>query len=784
MKSKLSIVLVVVIIVMGLFASQALSAEGPTITKEEEKFLSFMEYDNAENHVRHLSDVIGNRRVASIGTDQAVEYFVDKLKSYGYYPIVQEFDLRDAVFGSAASAANQLNHGYVEIDSKKYMYHGPAYAAATVYQFTNNTVNSTGAVVMIWENTDTDFIVGSTDVMSKAVFVKLGTGPTTTSSSAAAPNAARYYNAALALQNAGASAVIFQWREPRPIVISPLPPFDGKPTGTDTTYAAIGNTTTGTAITIPVGTTHYTDTNSILSVLKADTRVNVNMRTRFDGQNVIAILRSETGSKKTAYVVAHYDSVLSSPAGNDNGSGPALLLELARACKQGKVKFEHNIVFVLCSPEEGFTMRGSRNFIQEYIGMGDNAKEEIFKGENFLGIYNMDQIATAQPEAIFMLVSTPDPAIQALQNALPNVTDTLLDKPEALIIMNKYTTFQNIFRAVQKQHNSGRHKDKKIKFKMTGLDPTAYHTYEKDTITGAYIYDEYRLLDNFNIVFGSGTDHNCFYAAAVNGYHENLRNSMQCFSWREYRKGLNASNSMILERVYHTVGDTYANNYSRARHEIDGDTVFLSLYYSAEGSVGCTVQPGGTFVLPGGAVITLPGGATFAYDGTIIFPGDIGAITLHRGTTVRLPSDSEIDVDEILPSGGKFIVTTSNGSVSVEVYGSFIAKHDGTITLPGVDVTIVTGNGTKIILTGGSIVEEKDGLSIIAGQSGAYITYPNGTAKTAPKDSVIKVKADGSVSIKDSNIIDIGCNSVTASATVWMFAMLISLLAIFPKRRR
>jgi hypothetical protein len=439
---------------------------------------------------------------------------------------------------------------------------------------------------MTWSNTGSAFSIPvGFNVTDRAVFVKLGDGPTTTAAAAAAPSAVNYYNAALALQNAGAKAVLFQWREPRPISISPLPPHNGSLTGSDTTYARIANTTLGTntPITIPVGTTHYIETNSILSGLGLSTQIKADMRTRFDGRNVIAVLPSATGSKKSVYVTAHYDTVINGRGANDNASGPGMVLEMARAWKQNKVKFEHNIVFILFNPEDSYGMRGSRRFITDYIA---NEKEEIYKGENFVGLYNMDQIATGEPECVYMHISIHNASIDQFQQALPNTTDRLIDNAEAFTIANEYTGFKHAYLAVQKQQNSGRHKDKKITFKKTGLNPLDYQSYERDA-NGNFIYDDFNIIDHFSIVYGAGTDNYPFAQAGNNGsMHENLKNSMQCFSWRKSLKGIPMTGAGgTLETVYHTAGDTYANNFSRAKYEVDGDTLSLAVFLSAKGSV-------------------------------------------------------------------------------------------------------------------------------------------------------------------------------------------------------
>ena len=595
MKSKLSIFLTVMIIVMGLFVLQSQAAD-PSLSNEEKKFLSFMDYNNVEEVLRHLSEEIGNRRTGSIGTDKAVEYFVERLKSWGYEPIVQEYDNTDAVYDSNASVGNRLNHGFVEVGGKQYILFGPTYSANTAYAFTNDTVDAGGAVTMTWSNTGEEFNLGSSDVNNKAVFVKLGDAPTENRAAADTPTAVRYYNSALALQKAGAKAIIYQWREPRRIVISPLPPHNGKPTGTDTTYTRIGNTTSqdNEPITIPVGNTHYFNTNHILSDLSSATPVKVNMRSRSDGKNVIAILPSATGSKKIVCIVAHYDTVDSTSSGsNDNGSGSALVLEMARAFKQSGAKFDHNVIFALFGTEESWGMRGSRNFVMKYV---------MEEPENFIGAYNMDQVTSIQPEAIYFNqgmfdgdgatvngVRTPDSRLSSILERLSRESLGLrmLDDPEGFAIVNTYLGFQHIYLAVQKQHYSGRHKSKKIAFKMSGWDPYDYDSYERDPETGGYIYDDFNMLYNFIIGYGSSSDHRSFNNLHFHyNFPENTKNATQQFSWRYTRTGRPGPTGNALEIWPHTAGDVYIKSLSRPRLEVTGDSVALAAFFSAGASIG------------------------------------------------------------------------------------------------------------------------------------------------------------------------------------------------------
>ena len=68
---------------------------------------------------------------------------------------------------------------------------------------------------------------------------------------------------------------------------------------------------------------------------------------RTEGNNVIGMFpgtRFGTKSDEITIVVAHWDTVLDSPGFNDNGSGVAALLEIARALGQSICSFENSII--------------------------------------------------------------------------------------------------------------------------------------------------------------------------------------------------------------------------------------------------------------------------------------------------------------------------------------------------------------------------------------------------------------------------------------------------------
>ena len=493
-KATISILLtLVMVIVMSFSALGTAVADTTALTREEAGFLSLLDYDNAENLGKYLAGDIGNRYTASFRRDIAAEFIIDKLESYGYEPYIQGF----------TTGSTYLN-GCLEVGGIKYVYDGPTYATTSVYRFTNNKVTITGATVLNWTTTTQALPVpAGSDFGGKAVFV----------TTAAAPSAANYYNACVALQNAGAGAVIFEW----------FPPAANG----NTSYSRIGNTTSGTAITIPVGNTLYHETHAMLSSLGDGSAVTLTMEARNDGKNVIASLPSSTGTLKTVYVTAHYDSQLSTPGMNDNASGVMMTLEMARAFK--KLSFEYNIVFILFDAEE-------QGLLGAYAFCRNMTNEER---ANFVANYNMDMICTSQEDCIHFFLNISDTALRTYETPLAS-NQRLIDVPQAVEIAKQYDIFNHSYLAAQK----------------TGFD-----------------------MSKFNICLDTTTDHYAFVVEATragNNY-PNMRNAVE-YDWRRNEKGTS------FETLYHRVGDTYEINFSRERLEKSGNLIALAIYYSALGN--------------------------------------------------------------------------------------------------------------------------------------------------------------------------------------------------------
>ena len=99
------------------------------------------------------------------------------------------------------------------------------------------------------------------------------------------------------------------------------------------------------------------------------------------GENIIVTKKSSTDMTKNLIISAHYDSAEDSVGANDNGSGVAAVLELARILKDTEMPY--NVKFILFSGEEKY-MLGSR----WYVGnLSEDERKQI------IGVINIDTIA-------------------------------------------------------------------------------------------------------------------------------------------------------------------------------------------------------------------------------------------------------------------------------------------------------------------------------------------------------------------------------------------------------
>ena len=108
---------------------------------------------------------------------------------------------------------------------------------------------------------------------------------------------------------------------------------------------------------------------------------------RYSTRNIVAAIPGKTAPDHEVIVCAHYDSYSDkastlAPGADDNGSGTATVVEIARILSGQSAGFDYTIKFICYSAEE-WGLYGSAHYAQE-------AKS---RGENIIAVLNMDMIA-------------------------------------------------------------------------------------------------------------------------------------------------------------------------------------------------------------------------------------------------------------------------------------------------------------------------------------------------------------------------------------------------------
>lgn len=107
------------------------------------------------------------------------------------------------------------------------------------------------------------------------------------------------------------------------------------------------------------------------------------------GYNVIGTLKGRTD--ETIVMGGHYDSVAAGPGAGDNGSGTAVILELARTMAQ-KPQPEHTLVFIAFDAEE-LGLVGSRAYVDEL------SAEQL---QNVRAMLNFDMLGAGSGPLVLM----------------------------------------------------------------------------------------------------------------------------------------------------------------------------------------------------------------------------------------------------------------------------------------------------------------------------------------------------------------------------------------------
>lgn len=255
--------------------------------------------------VRVLAGEIGSRPAGSEASRRAAEYLVGELRALGYEAQTQPFTFRD----------------YIDRGSEVRIVGGPTLRANTLRESPAGSVR--GRLVAAGIGRPEDF--GAVDARGKVVLVQRG----------ALTFRDKVRNAA----GAGAVAVVISNNQPGN--------FQG---------------TLGEPGPIPAVSISQEDGNALAEQLKSgqlEVEVTVRSEVREVGdRNVVG--RRPGASGKIVIVGGHYDSVPAGPGANDNASGTAISLELARILAAG---YPHEVRVVLFGAEEN-GLNGSAEYVR------------------------------------------------------------------------------------------------------------------------------------------------------------------------------------------------------------------------------------------------------------------------------------------------------------------------------------------------------------------------------------------------------------------------------------
>ncbi len=263
--------------------------------------------EQAYAHVKKLAAEIGPRPAGSEGESQAREYVATILRSYGYQIEEQPFtfqSVNDA--GSSVSVTTPLQRS----------------VSACAMALTSSS-SVAGTLVAVDQGLASDY--AGRDVTGKIVLIKRGQ--------------ITFREKAANAIAAGASGVIIYNNNPGP--------FTGS--GLDSSSA-------------PVLAISGEDGEQLHNlVLESPVQVKLDVRTTSQPSQAYNLVAKRNSFAPKLLVGAHLDSIALGPGANDNASGVAVLLEVARLV--AKTELRDEIAFVAFSGEE-LGLLGSRAYVQ------------------------------------------------------------------------------------------------------------------------------------------------------------------------------------------------------------------------------------------------------------------------------------------------------------------------------------------------------------------------------------------------------------------------------------
>ena len=185
----------------------------------------------------------------------------------------------------------------------------------------------------------------------------------------------------------------------------------GSYTGLVTDLVAFGPRVT-TAASFPAVTSHLATQLQALGLAVRLDAFTISGKTRY---NVIGEIAGDVTPDDVYVVCGHYDSVAAGPGADDNASGAAAVVEMARVL--GQYRYDSTIRFICFAGEEQGLV-GSSAYVNDLLASGELG--------TLKGVVNMDMIAYCNTPAWDVLLEgqagTSQPLLALLSQLVPQVT--------------------------------------------------------------------------------------------------------------------------------------------------------------------------------------------------------------------------------------------------------------------------------------------------------------------------------------------------------------------------
>lgn len=348
-RRSMALALAMVFLVSSLFF---VSADVSADDSWDRMISSRVDADRAMDHLYMLSKKIGPRVSGMKSEKQAAKYIATQLKRHGYQIDEQSFSVPDQYIG------------YVHLNGKEKWQVG----ASPEGRITNKRPVS-GSLIYVGEGlSQKDYGKGAA---GKMVLIQYDADNRNEQLKRAVENNARgvlFYSTTGSRGNHGPAF---------------SPRFDE-------------------TVDIPVLGISWIHGQWLMERLEKGERVKIKVNTEHHSQltsvNVIGSRPAKTRSSQTPVVMvtAHLDSVVGAPGANDNASGTALALELARVMKNDGTDVELRFAF-FGSEERG--LLGSRHYVDQ---LSDEEADRI------TGVFNADMVATRYEHVTHLYAMTVD----------------------------------------------------------------------------------------------------------------------------------------------------------------------------------------------------------------------------------------------------------------------------------------------------------------------------------------------------------------------------------------